>query len=126
MKETLKLLLVVVIRLHLSNPVECSDTGTEKNSILGNFQVVSPFSKHGEIYTVDAEACNAGIPYADSFFVSNHWCLTRESATETRLSVWSQVKYKKNVWGFMKGKCLPIILFLWKMNKETKGDDVLE
>uniref|UniRef100_A0A0P4WJT6 VASt domain-containing protein n=1 Tax=Scylla olivacea TaxID=85551 RepID=A0A0P4WJT6_SCYOL len=66
-------------------------------------QVVSPFSKHGEIYTVDAEACNAGIPYADSFFVSNHWCLTRESATETRLSVWSQVKYKKNVWGFMKG-----------------------
>lgn len=66
-------------------------------------QVVSPFSKHGDIYTVDAEACNAGIPYADSFFVSNHWCLTRESATETRLSVWSQVKYKKNVWGFMKG-----------------------
>lgn len=66
-------------------------------------QVVSPFSKHGEIYTVDAEACNAGIPYADSFFVSNHWCLTRESATETRLSVWSQVKYKKNMWGFMKG-----------------------
>ncbi|KAK7082785.1 hypothetical protein SK128_020544 [Halocaridina rubra] len=66
-------------------------------------QVVSPFSKHGEIYTVDAEACNAGIPYADSFFVSNHWCLTRESATETRISVWSQVKYKKNVWGFMKG-----------------------
>ncbi|XP_047496271.1 protein Aster-B-like [Penaeus chinensis] len=66
-------------------------------------QVLSPFSKPGEIYTVDAEACNAGIPYADSFFVSNHWCLTRESATETRLSVWSQVKYKKNVWGFMKG-----------------------
>ncbi|XP_068209035.1 protein Aster-B-like isoform X2 [Palaemon carinicauda] len=66
-------------------------------------QVVSPFSKHGDIYTVDAEACNAGIPYADSFFVSNHWCLTRESATETRISVWSQVKYKKNVWGFMKG-----------------------
>nr|XP_053643789.1 protein Aster-B-like [Cherax quadricarinatus] len=66
-------------------------------------QVVSPFSKHGEIYTVDAEACNAGIPYADSFFVSNHWCLTRESASETRISVWSQVKYKKNVWGFMKG-----------------------
>ncbi|KAK4317552.1 hypothetical protein Pmani_011395 [Petrolisthes manimaculis] len=66
-------------------------------------QVLSPFSKHGEIYTVDAEACNAGIPYADSFFVSNHWCLTRESATETRLSVWSMVKYKKNVWGFMKG-----------------------
>ncbi|XP_042231362.1 protein Aster-B-like isoform X3 [Homarus americanus] len=66
-------------------------------------QVVSQFSKHGEIYTVDAEACNAGIPYADSFFVSNHWCLTRESATETRISVWSQVKYKKNVWGFMKG-----------------------
>ncbi|XP_045593812.1 protein Aster-B isoform X2 [Procambarus clarkii] len=66
-------------------------------------QVVSPFSKPGEIYTVDAEACNAGIPYADSFFVSNHWCLTRESSTETRISVWSQVKYKKNVWGFMKG-----------------------
>lgn len=75
-----------------------------------NFQVVSPFSKHGDIYTVDAEACNAGIPYADSFFVSNHWCLTRESATETRLSVWSQVKYKKNVWGFMKGNVVYFVL----------------
>ena len=67
---------------------------------------MSEFSKPGEIYTVDAEACNAGIPYADSFFVSNHWCLTRESATETRVCVWSAVKYKKNVWGFMKSKYL--------------------
>ncbi|XP_076030644.1 protein Aster-B-like isoform X2 [Oratosquilla oratoria] len=66
-------------------------------------QVVSPFSKPGEMYTVDVEACNAGIPYADSFYISNHWCLTRESSSETRVSVWTQVKYKKNVWGFMKG-----------------------
>ncbi|CAL4102243.1 unnamed protein product, partial [Meganyctiphanes norvegica] len=66
-------------------------------------QVLSEFSKPGDMYTVDAEACNAGIPYADSFFVSNHWCLTRESNNETRISVWTQVKYKKSVWGFMKG-----------------------
>ncbi|RXG67987.1 GRAM domain-containing protein 1B [Armadillidium vulgare] len=60
------------------------------------------FSKPSEIYTIDAEASNSGIPYADSFYVSNHWCLTRESLNETRLALWSQVKYKKNVWGFMK------------------------
>ncbi|KAF2350263.1 VASt domain [Trinorchestia longiramus] len=65
-------------------------------------QVMSELSVPGEYYSVDAEATNAGIPYAESFLVSNHWCLTRESSTETRLAVYTSVKYKKSMWGFMK------------------------
>ncbi|XP_018009595.2 protein Aster-B isoform X3 [Hyalella azteca] len=65
-------------------------------------QVMSELTVPGEYYSVDAEASNAGIPYAESFLVSNHWCLTRESCSETRLAVYTSVKYKKNMWGFMK------------------------
>ena len=64
---------------------------------------MSELTVPGEYYSIDAEASNAGIPYADSFLVSNHWCLTRETHTETRLVVWTSVKYKKSMWGFMKG-----------------------
>lgn len=46
---------------------------------------------------------NGGIPYGDSFYVANHYCLTREADGSTKVIMWSNVKYKKNVWGFMKG-----------------------
>ena len=34
-------------------------------------------SKPGLIYLIDVDAYNAGIPYADSFYVVQHYCLTK-------------------------------------------------
>lgn len=57
-----------------------------------------PCSKPGQLYAIDIETVNAGIPYADSFYVVVHYCLERISNMETQLIVYAQVKYKKNVW----------------------------
>ncbi|KAF7264549.1 hypothetical protein GWI33_023065 [Rhynchophorus ferrugineus] len=69
---------------------------TEKHNML-------PCSKAGSLYAVDVESINAGVPYADSFYVMVHYCLKKVSDTSSSLYVTSHIKYKKNVWGFVKG-----------------------
>ncbi|XP_067623571.1 protein Aster-B isoform X3 [Eurosta solidaginis] len=60
-------------------------------------------SKPGELYSIDVTSVNAGIPYADSFNVLMHYCLVRTVDDHTMLSVHAQVKYKKSIWGVVKG-----------------------
>lgn len=62
-----------------------------------------PCSKSGFLYAIDSETINAGIPYADSFIVLVHYCLHKVSDTQTSLTVYGQIKYKKSVWGLVKG-----------------------
>lgn len=68
---------------------------TEKQVILGH-------SKPGGTYTVELEATNTGIPYADAFTVASHYCLTKEDESRTRIGVWVSLKYKKTLWGLVK------------------------
>lgn len=63
-----------------------------------------PCSTPGHLYCIDVEATNAGIPYADSFSILSHYCMTSVSENETTLAVYSEMKYKKNVWGLAKSK----------------------
>lgn len=63
-----------------------------------------PCSKPGQLYSIDVETVNAGIPYADSFFIVVHYCLEKVSEMETHLNAFAQVKYKKSVWSMVKGK----------------------
>ncbi|EZA60552.1 GRAM domain-containing protein 1B [Ooceraea biroi] len=65
-------------------------------------QVMLPCSRPGHLYCIDVESANAGIPYADSFSVLTHYCMSNVSENETSLTIFSQIKYKKSVWGFMK------------------------
>lgn len=44
-----------------------------------------------------------GIPYADSFFVLLHYCMKSTVDDSTVMSVHAQIKYKKSVWGVIKG-----------------------
>ncbi|KAK3878069.1 hypothetical protein Pcinc_017281 [Petrolisthes cinctipes] len=74
-----------------------------KVSYINEKQTIQPETHPGDMYVVELEANNNGIPYADSFYVFSHYCITREEDNRTRLTVWVQVKYKKTVWGFMKG-----------------------
>ncbi|XP_031334333.1 protein Aster-B-like isoform X3 [Photinus pyralis] len=66
-------------------------------------QVMLPCSKAGTLYAIDIESVNGGIPYADTFSVSIHYCLKRVSESQTSLLVCAQIKYKKTVWGLVKG-----------------------
>lgn len=62
-----------------------------------------PCSKAGFLYCIDVETINAGVPYADSFVVLCHYCLKKVSETQSSLNVFAQIKYKKSVWGLVKG-----------------------
>ncbi|KFM75932.1 GRAM domain-containing protein 1B, partial [Stegodyphus mimosarum] len=59
-------------------------------------------SKPGQIYTVDCDVVNTGIPYCDAFTVKSVYCLTKVSKKESRLRISGCVHYKKSVWGLVK------------------------
>ena len=77
-------------------------------------------SRPGQIYLIDVDAINTGIPYADSFYVTQHYCLSRltpqdpdfvqGSKDSSRLTLISNIVYKKTVWGIVKCKLLMLIL----------------
>jgi hypothetical protein len=73
-----------------------------KHSHVTETQVMLPVSKPGVFYAIDSESVNAGIPYADAFYVTVHYCLSRISTNETKFVVVNQVKYRKSVWGITK------------------------
>ena len=58
----------------------------------------------GQIYVVNVETVNSGIPYAESFYVTSNFCLSRVGDKESKLCVVSAIKYKKAVWGLVKSK----------------------
>uniref|UniRef100_A0A1B6K091 VASt domain-containing protein n=1 Tax=Homalodisca liturata TaxID=320908 RepID=A0A1B6K091_9HEMI len=66
-------------------------------------QVLQACSKPGTLYVVEVDAVNAGVPYCDSFYIATHYCLTRNSAKEATFTVHCQIKYRKSVWGLVKG-----------------------
>ncbi|RZC41619.1 GRAM domain-containing protein 1B-like, partial [Asbolus verrucosus] len=66
-------------------------------------QVMLPCSKAGQLYAIDVDTINAGVPYADSFNIGVHYCLQKMSETESSIQVFAQVNYKKSVWGLVKG-----------------------
>ena len=83
------------------------------------FQTMLPCSKPGELYAIDTESVNAGIPYADSFYVTTHFCLSRTSDAETCIAVYAQIKYRKSVWGLVKSKYIYSCYSLWISGSET-------
>lgn len=74
-----------------------------KSSKVTESQVLRECSKPGELYSIDIDSTNAGIPYADSFGVLLHYCLVKTIDDNTMLSVHAQIKYKKSIWGVVKG-----------------------
>ncbi|KAK3587699.1 hypothetical protein CHS0354_042485 [Potamilus streckersoni] len=60
-------------------------------------QICYQQSQPGMMYIIDGECYPMGIPYADSFYVVNRYCLTRVSKDKCRLRVTSEVRFKKTV-----------------------------
>ncbi|XP_055703034.1 protein Aster-B-like isoform X2 [Phlebotomus papatasi] len=74
-----------------------------KSTDVTEIQTLRECSHSGQLYSVDIHSSNAGIPYADSFYATMHYCLVRTVDDHTMFSVHAQIKYKKSVWGFVKG-----------------------
>ncbi|GAB6027433.1 hypothetical protein CHUAL_001696 [Chamberlinius hualienensis] len=64
--------------------------------------IMHPTSKRGKVYIIDVEAVTTGIPYSDHFYTAHRYCITKLTGEECRAKVTSQIKYKKNVWPFIK------------------------
>ncbi|CAG0900507.1 unnamed protein product [Darwinula stevensoni] len=65
-------------------------------------EVMDKATRPGYIYAVDCDVVNHGIPYGDNFYVFVHFCMTRVSASECRIILYGQVKYRKSTWGLIK------------------------
>ncbi|XP_044738582.1 protein Aster-B-like isoform X2 [Chrysoperla carnea] len=65
-------------------------------------QILSSVTAPG-LYAIDVESVNANIPYADSFYVLTHYCLSYVNERESRLQIYAQIKYRKSIWGLVKG-----------------------
>ena len=58
----------------------------------------------GQIYCIDTEAFNSGVPYADSFMVRTHICVYKETEDSCRLVSRAEILFVKDLWGFLKEK----------------------
>lgn len=74
-----------------------------KSSNVTETQIMRSCSIPGQLYSIDATSVNQGIPYADSFVVLLHYCMKKTVDDSTVMSVHAQIKYKKSVWGVIKG-----------------------
>ncbi|KAK9871368.1 hypothetical protein WA026_011626 [Henosepilachna vigintioctopunctata] len=74
-----------------------------KTSKVTEHQTIHPWSRAGTLYSMSAETTMKGPPMCDSFYIEIHYCLNRVSDNESSIGVYVQIKYKKSVFGLMKG-----------------------
>ncbi|XP_074112163.1 protein Aster-B [Cotesia typhae] len=94
--ETGQKMRTVSLTVSLTQPVG------PRTSQVTETQIMLPCSRPGHRYSINVESSNAGIPYADSFSVSTHFCMVAVSENETTLNISSVIKFKKHVWAVMK------------------------
>lgn len=73
-----------------------------KCSPSSELQRLLPESQPGLNYLIDAECYNGGVPYADDFFTTIRYCITKIAEDRCRLRISGQVTYKKHIWGLIK------------------------
>ncbi|XP_060950252.1 protein Aster-C [Limanda limanda] len=81
---------------------------TISNPLIGKFsaatenQTIYKESSDGQHYIVDCEVYAHDIPYHDYFYTLNRYCIKSCSKRKCRLSVYTDLKYKKQPWGLVK------------------------
>eukprot|EP00092_Neocalanus_flemingeri_P040003 GFUD01043572.1.p1 GENE.GFUD01043572.1~~GFUD01043572.1.p1 ORF type:complete len:596 (+),score=183.26 GFUD01043572.1:72-1859(+) len=88
----------VSYNMALNNPV-----GPKKCQVKET-QTLSQGNIENQIYCIETTADNSGVPYADSFSVVTHSCLVDTGNNTTRLLARAEIRFKKDLWGFLKDK----------------------
>lgn len=73
-----------------------------KSAQITEHQTLRSCSNPGSGYAVDVCSKNEGIPYADVFNISIHYCLHSLSENDTELQVYGDVNFLKTTWGVVK------------------------
>ncbi|XP_037087103.1 uncharacterized protein LOC119107679 [Pollicipes pollicipes] len=58
-------------------------------------QTMSPISRPGSHYVVNSEVSSAGVPMADVFYNTKHYCIRKVSNNKTQLDAWTKTKFRK-------------------------------
>ncbi|XP_065138971.1 protein Aster-B isoform X8 [Paramisgurnus dabryanus] len=87
----------IMYTISLSNPL------APKTATVTETQTRYKASQESECYIIDAEVITHDVPYHDYFYTLNRYMLTRVAKNKCRLRVSTELRYRKQPWGLVKG-----------------------
>nr|XP_020456079.1 GRAM domain-containing protein 1B isoform X9 [Monopterus albus] len=87
----------IMYTISLSNPL------APKTATVTETQTLYKASQESECYIIDAEVITHDVPYHDYFYTLNRYMLTRVAKNQCRLRVSTELRYRKQPWGLVKG-----------------------
>ena len=90
----------VSYNMELNNPVGPKTCQVKETQMLKEVSLADG----GKMICIDTEADNSGLPYADSFSVVTHSCLLEDTSGGSRLVAVAEIRFKRDLWGFLKDK----------------------
>ncbi|XP_059187368.1 protein Aster-B-like isoform X3 [Centropristis striata] len=87
----------ILYTISLSNPL------APKTANVTETQTLYKASQESECYIIDAEVNTHDVPYHDYFYTLNRYMLTRVAKNKCRLRVSTELRYRKQPWGLVKG-----------------------
>ncbi|XP_051257494.1 protein Aster-B-like isoform X2 [Dicentrarchus labrax] len=87
----------IMYTIALNNPL------APKTATVTETQTLYRASQENECYIIDAEVIAHDVPYHDYFYTLNRYMLTRAAKNKCRLRVSTELRYRKQPWGLVKG-----------------------
>ncbi|KAJ8368904.1 hypothetical protein SKAU_G00089320 [Synaphobranchus kaupii] len=87
----------IMYTISLSNPL------APKTAAVTETQTLYKASQESECYIIDAEVITHDVPYHDYFYTLNRYMLMRVAKNKCRLRVSTELCYRKQPWGLVKG-----------------------
>ncbi|XP_035521955.1 protein Aster-B-like [Morone saxatilis] len=87
----------IMYTIALNNPL------APKTATVTETQTLYRASQENECYIIDAEVIAHDVPYHDYFYTLNRYMLTRAPKNKCRLRVSTELRYRKQPWGLVKG-----------------------
>ncbi|XP_073785796.1 protein Aster-B isoform X18 [Danio rerio] len=87
----------IMYTISLTNPL------APKTAAVTETQTLYKASQENECYIIDAEVITHDVPYHDYFYTLNRYMLTRVAKNKCRLRVSTELRYRKQPWGLVKG-----------------------
>ncbi|XP_070699638.1 protein Aster-B-like [Pempheris klunzingeri] len=87
----------IMYTIALNNPL------APKTATVTETQTLYSASQENECYIIDAEVIAHDVPYHDYFYTLNRYMLTRAAKNKCRLRVSTELRYRKQPWGLVKG-----------------------
>uniref|UniRef100_A0A8C9SUT9 GRAM domain containing 1B n=1 Tax=Scleropages formosus TaxID=113540 RepID=A0A8C9SUT9_SCLFO len=87
----------IMYTISLSNPL------VPKTAAVTETQTLYKASQESVCYIIDSEVITHDVPYHDYFYTLNRYMLTRVAKNKCRLRVSTELRYRKQPWGLVKG-----------------------